>query len=106
MDQLAFSLRNYVNIPVPEILVTSAYILRESAKFRATRGKNVLTCQRAFRAYVLSYQRASRAYVPTCLRVLRAHVPTCLARYLATCLLCSCTESISRSFFHHFIFLF
>ena len=79
MDQLAFSLRNYVNIPVPEILVTSAYILRESAKFRATRAKNVLTCQRAF-----------RAYVPTCLHVLRAHVPTCLARYLATCLLCSC----------------
>ena len=33
----------------------------ESAKFRALRAKNVLTCQRASRAYVLICQRALRA---------------------------------------------
>ena len=39
----------------------------ESAKLRALRAKNVLTCQRALRAYVL-----------TCLACLRANVPCVL----------------------------
>ena len=80
---------------------------QESAKLRALRAKNVLTCQRALRAHVpyvptclaclrahvscvlmcsranvlcvLTCQRALRAYVLTCLVCLRAHVPMCLA---------------------------
>ena len=40
----------------------------ESAKLRALRPKNVLTYQRALRAYVLTCQRALRAYVLTCQR--------------------------------------
>ena len=54
----------------------------ESAKLRALRAKNVLTCQGALRAYVSTSQRALHAYVPTCLACLRANVscvPTCLA---------------------------
>ena len=50
----------------------------ESAKLRALRAKNVHTCQRALRTYVLTYQRALRAYVPTCLVCLRANVPCVL----------------------------
>ena len=57
----------------------------ESATLRATRAENVLTCQRAWRAYVLTYHRALRAYVFTrqrglctyilaCQRTLHAHV--------------------------------
>ena len=38
----------------------------ESAKLRALRAINVLTCQRALRAYVLTRQRALRPYVLTC----------------------------------------
>ena len=34
---------------------------QESAKLRATRAKNVLTCQSVLRAYVLTCQRALRA---------------------------------------------
>ena len=49
----------------------------ESAKLRALRAKNVLTCQCVLRAYVLSCQRALRAYVPMRQRVLRAYVLTC-----------------------------
>ena len=41
-------------------------LIIESAKLRALRAKNVLTCQRAL-----------RAQVPTWLACLRAHVPTC-----------------------------
>ena len=55
---------------------------QESAKLRALRAKNVLTCQRALRAHVptcLTCQRALRAYVLTCLACLCAHVPTGLA---------------------------
>ena len=51
----------------------------ESAKLRALRAKNMFTCQRALRAYVLTHQCALRALVPTCPACLRAHVPTCLA---------------------------
>ena len=52
------------------------YEFLKSAKLRVIRAKNVITCQRALRAYILTCQRALRAYVLTCLR---AHVPTCLA---------------------------
>ena len=40
---------------------------------RATRAKNVLTWQRALRAYVLTWQRALRAYVLKCQRALRTN---------------------------------
>ena len=55
----------------------------ESAKLLALRAKNVLTCQRALRVWVLLCQRALLAYlrvhVPTCLVCLGAHVQTCFA---------------------------
>ena len=51
--------------------------LNRSAKLRALRAKNLLTCQRALRAYVLMYQRVMHAYVFMCLAWLRAHVLTC-----------------------------
>ena len=60
----------------------------ESAKLRATHDKNMLTCQRALRAYVLTCQRVLRAYVLTCQRALRAYVLTCqrvLHAYVLTC---------------------
>ena len=50
-----------------------------STKLHAIRVKNVFTCQRALRAYVLMYQRAFRAYVLTCQRSCRGYVPTCSA---------------------------
>ena len=42
--------------------------MNESAKLRALRAKNVLTCQLALRTYVHMCQRALRAYVLTCQR--------------------------------------
>ena len=60
----------------------------ESAKLRALRAKNVLTCQCALRAYVLTCQRALRAYVHTCQRASRAYVLICqcaLRAYVLTC---------------------
>ena len=65
------------------------YEFLKSVKLRVIRAKNVITCQRALRAYVLTCKRALRAHVLTCQRVLhtdllrcltcpRAHVPTCL----------------------------
>ena len=44
---------------------------------RALRAKNVLTGQRALRAYVLTCQSALRAYMLTCQRAFRAYVLTC-----------------------------
>ena len=44
---------------------------------RATRAKNVLTCQRVLRAYVLMCQRALRVYVLMCQRALRTYVLKC-----------------------------
>ena len=44
----------------------------ESAKLRAPRAKNVFTCQRVLRAYVLTCQRALHACVVTCQRAMRA----------------------------------
>ena len=49
----------------------------ESAKLRAPRAKNVLTCQRVLHAYMLTCQRVLCAYVLTCYRVLCAYVLTC-----------------------------
>ena len=46
----------------------------ESAKLRALRAKNVLTCLRALRAYVLTCQRALRAYVLVCKRAILNNV--------------------------------
>ena len=81
----------------------------ESAKLRATRAKNVFTCQRVLRAYVFMCQRAlcayvltcQRANVPTCLACLRAHVPICFACcrvHVPTCFKClhvSCINMFS-----------
>ena len=55
----------------------------ESAKLRALRAKNVLTCQRAFGAYLLMDLAFLRVHVATCLACLRAHVATCLACFRA-----------------------
>ena len=63
----------------------------ESAKLRATRAKNVLTCQRALRAYLPTCLTCLRAHVPTCLACLRANVSCVLTRqralraYMLTC---------------------
>ena len=46
----------------------------ESAKLRALRAKNVFTCQRALRTYVLTCQRG---HVQMCQRACRDYVPTC-----------------------------
>ena len=56
---------------------TFLYQLKKSAKLCTLRAKNVLTCQRALRAYLFTCQRASRAYVFTCQRALPAYVLTC-----------------------------
>ena len=47
---------------------------KESGELRALRSKNVLTCQRAFRAYMLTSQRVICAHVLTCQRALRARM--------------------------------
>ena len=60
----------------------------ESAKLRALRAKNVLTCQRALRAYVLTCQHVLRAHVLTWQPALHAYVFTCqraLRAYVITC---------------------
>ena len=44
------------------------YEFLKSVKLRVIRAKNVITCQRALRAYVLTCKRALRAYVITCSR--------------------------------------
>ena len=44
------------------------YEFLKSVKLRVIRAKNVITCQRALRAYVLMCKRALRAYVITCSR--------------------------------------
>ena len=44
------------------------YEFLKSVKLRVIRAKNVITCQRALRAYVLTRKRALRAYVITCSR--------------------------------------
>ena len=49
----------------------------ESAKLRALRAKNMLTCQCVLRVYVLTCQRALRAYILTYQRDLRAPALTC-----------------------------
>ena len=51
--------------------------INESAKLRALRGKNVLTCKRALCAYVLTCKHPLRADVLTCQRALGAYVLTC-----------------------------
>ena len=55
---------------------TKIYIESESAKLRALRAKNVLTCQHDLRAYLLTCQRVVRAYVLKCQRALRSYVLT------------------------------
>ena len=49
----------------------------ESAKLRALRAKNVLTCQRALRAYVPTCFACLRTHVSMCLVCLCGHVLTC-----------------------------
>ena len=63
-------------------------IFDESAKLRAMRAKNVLTCQRALCDYVLTCQRALRAYVFTCQHALRVYVLTCQRAFRAYVLTC------------------
>ena len=58
---------------------------QESAKLRALRAKNVLVCQRGFRAFVLTCQRVLRVYLLTYLRALRAYVLTCQRVFVLTC---------------------
>ena len=58
---------------------------QESAKLRALLAKNMLVCQRAFRAFVLTCQRALRVYLLTYLRALRAYVLTCQRVFVLTC---------------------
>ena len=53
------------------------YQMTESIKLRALCAKNVLSCQRALRAYVLTCQCALRAYVLTCQLVLRTYMLLC-----------------------------
>ena len=65
--------------------------LVKSAKLRALRAKNMLTCQCTLLAYVLTCLTCSRAHVPTCLACLRAHVRMCVAclrAHVPTCLAC------------------
>ena len=60
----------------------------ESAKLHALRAKDVLTCQRALRAYVVTWKRAFHAYVLTWQHTLRAYFFTCqcaLRAYALTC---------------------
>ena len=52
------------------------------------RAKNVLTCQRAWHAYVVTCQRALRVYVLTCQRVLSVYVLTCQPALRAYVLMC------------------
>ena len=62
--------------------------IEESVKLHALRAKDVLTCQRALRAYVITCQRALCAYMFTCQCVLHAYVLTCqlsLHAYVLTC---------------------
>ena len=70
--------------------------LVKSAKLRALRAKNMLTCQCTLLAYVLTCLTCSRAHVPTCLACLRAHVQACFACSLAHVLMC--LECLSASF--------
>ena len=49
----------------------------ESAKLRALRAKNVFTCQRALRTYVLTCQRVLRGHVLTCKCASAPAVITC-----------------------------
>ena len=69
-------------------------VTKSSAKLCALCAKNVLTCQRALRAYVVTCKRAFaclHADVPTCLACLRVHMPMCLAcllDHVVTCLPC------------------
>ena len=69
-------------------ILKAALVYLESAKLRVLGAKNVLTCQRALRAYVLTFQCTLGAYVLTCQRALRAYMLTCqraLRAYVLTC---------------------
>ena len=81
--------------------------LVKSAKLRALRAKNVLTCQCTLLAYVLTCLTCSRAHVPACLACLRAHMRMCVAclrAHVQACFACSlahvpmCLECLSASF--------
>ena len=64
----------------------------------------VLTCLACLRAHVLRVLTWSRANAPCVLTCSSANVSCTLTGNLPC--VCSRTESINRSFFHHFIFLF
>ena len=60
----------------------------ESARLHTLHAKNVLTCQRAFRAYVFTFQRVLHAHVLTCECAFHAYVLTCqhaMRVYVLTC---------------------
>ena len=67
------------------------YIFTESAKLRALRAKNVLTCQHVLCAYMLPCQHALRDHVATCLACLSTNMPyvlTCSHAQVPTCFAC------------------
>ena len=68
--------------------------MKLSAKLRAFRATNVLTCQHALRACVLKCQRAFLAYVLTCQRALRPYMPTCQSALCAYVLLGKTWENV------------
>ena len=83
IEQLQSAWKSFFNV-----IIVNALNKDESAKLRALRTKDVLTCLRALPAYVLTCQCALRAYVLTCQRALHAYVLTCqrvLRAYVLTC---------------------
>ena len=58
-------------------MINELTCLIDSAKLRALRAKNVLTCQSVLHASVLTCQRALPAYMLICQRALRVYVFTC-----------------------------
>ena len=63
----------------------SLAFIKESAKLRALRAKNVLACQRALHAYVLTYSGANAPCAITCSRANVPCVLTCQCVLRATC---------------------
>ena len=80
------------------IIMFSLAFIKESAKLRALRAKNVLACQRALHAYVLT---RSRANVPCVLTYSRANVPcvfTCSRANVPCVLTCQCVLRVTCSY--------
>ena len=56
---LASAFGHVTEVPQEITILTTKFLFRESAKLRALRAKNVLTCHCALRAYVPTCQPAS-----------------------------------------------